>query len=83
MEEQLPWHRLFGLYWSDFFEGLPVVVEMEKDLSVKKQLLDVLIIRLEAALVDIPLPNGFDDLAAYNLISFKSHQQKFSSFALK
>ena len=45
MEEQRPWHRLFGLSWTDFFRGLPVTVEMEKDLSLKKQLLDILLIR--------------------------------------
>ena len=43
MEEQRPWHRLFGLTWMDFFTGQPVTVEMEKDLSLKKQLLDVLL----------------------------------------
>src|SRR5438128_122138 len=41
MEEQRPWHRLFGLTWTDFFTGQPVTVELEKDLSLKKQLLDV------------------------------------------
>ena len=39
MNEQQPWHRLFGLSWTDFFRGLPVTVDPEKDLSVKKQLL--------------------------------------------
>ena len=43
MEEQRHWHRLFGMSWTDTFAGLPVLVEMEKDLSQKQQLLDVAI----------------------------------------
>jgi hypothetical protein len=38
---QMNWHRQFGLLLSDFFTGSPFVVELEKDLSLKKQLLDV------------------------------------------
>ncbi len=49
MEPQRPWHRLFGLSLVDFFRGMPVTVELEKDLSLKQQLLDVVIIRREAA----------------------------------
>ena len=35
------WHRVFGLILTDFFAGTPFIVELEKDLSAKKQLLDV------------------------------------------
>jgi hypothetical protein len=83
MSEQRPWHRLFALSWVDFFRGLPVTVEPEKDLSVKKQLLDVLVIRKETATLDCRLPDGFEGLAAYNLITFKSHQEKLSDWTLK
>jgi hypothetical protein len=75
MEEQRPWHRLFGLTWMDFFTGQPVTVELEKDLSLKKQLLDVLLIRKEAEILSCRLPDGFEDLAWYNLVTFKSHAQ--------
>jgi hypothetical protein len=34
------WHRLFGLLLTDFFTASPFIVELEKDLSLKKQLLD-------------------------------------------
>lgn len=37
------WYRLFGLALMDFFIGSPYVVELEKDLSVKCQLLDVMV----------------------------------------
>ena len=39
------WHRHFGLLLTDFFTGSPFVVELEKDLSLKKQLLNVVILR--------------------------------------
>src|ERR1700722_4896549 len=83
MDEQRPWHRLFGLTWMDFFTGLPVTVEMEKALSVKKQLLDVLLIRKEAEFLNCRLPDGFDNLASFNLVTFKSHMEKLSLWTLQ
>jgi hypothetical protein len=82
MAEQQPWYRMFGLAWMDFFTGQPVTVDIEKDLSLKKQLLDVLLIRKEGAILDCRLPDGFEDLAHYNLVSFKSHRQTLTLFAL-
>lgn len=32
----MKWHRHFGLLLTDFFTGSPFVVELEKDLSIKK-----------------------------------------------
>ena len=49
MSEPKPWHRLFGLSLVDFFRGMPVIIELEKDLSLKHQLLDVAIIVNDAA----------------------------------
>jgi hypothetical protein len=82
MDEQRPWHRMFALTWMDFFTGQPVSVEMEKDLSLKKQLLDVLLIRKEAGVLTCRLPDGFEDLAQFNLVTFKSHQEKLSLWTL-
>jgi hypothetical protein len=82
MDEQRPWHRYFALSWLDFFANQPVTVEPEKDLSVKKQLLDMLLFRKEAATLSCRLPDGFEDLATYNLATFKSHQEKLSVWAL-
>lgn len=83
MDEQRPWHRLFGLSWIDFFRGMPVTVESEKDLSVRKQLLDIVVIRKEPGALICRLPDGFENLASYNLISFKSHQEKLSAWTLE
>jgi hypothetical protein len=82
MEEQIPWHRLFGMSWMDFFRGLPVSVEMEKDLSLKVQLLDLVIIRKDAAVLPRRLPDGFEDLGPHNLLSFKSLQEPLDGWVL-
>ncbi len=37
MSEPTPWHRLFGFYLVDFFRDTSVTVELEKDLSLKRQ----------------------------------------------
>jgi hypothetical protein len=66
----------------DFFRGLPVTVEPERDLSVKKQLLDVLLLRKEGPL-NCRLPDGFENLAVYNLVTFKSLQEKLSAWKLE
>ena len=75
MNEPTPLHRLFGLSWIDFFHDTGVEVETELDLSLKKQLLDLVIIRKGLVQILRPLPDGFDDLGTYNLLTFKSYQE--------
>jgi hypothetical protein len=82
MDEQRPWHRYFALSWTDFFRGLPVTVGFEKDLAMKKQSLDVVLIRKEAGPLNCRLPDGFEELATHNLVSFKSYQEKLSGWTL-
>ena len=77
-----PWHRWFGLTWMDLFYQTPVVVEPEKDTSVQQQLLDVLVLRPGPMPADRPLPDGFGDMAAHNLITFKSHHEPMDEWAL-
>ena len=79
----MDWHRLFGLVLTDFFTGSPFVVELEKDLSLKKQLLDVIIIHKYPGIFTEPMPEGLEDLATHNLITFKSHQETLDDWALK
>jgi hypothetical protein len=66
------WHRLFGLLLTDFFAGSPFEVELEKDLSKKKQILDVVILRKRPGRFGRRLPDGFDELAPRNLLTFIS-----------
>src|SRR5437868_5137794 len=82
MSEPTSWHRLFGLSLVDFFRGMPVSVELEKDLSLKQQLLDVVLIRKAAGPLPCRLPDGFEDLAAHNLVTFKSYQEALDGWAL-
>jgi hypothetical protein len=82
MSEPRPLHRLFALSWIDFFEGTNVTVEPEKDLSVKSQFIDLVIIRKGRESIPKRLPDGFEDLAAHNLVTFKSHQEALDGWAL-
>ena len=67
----------------DHFAGSPFKVELEKDLSRKQQLLDVAIIRRGPGEMTRPLPDGLNDLAPHNLVTFKSHQEALDDWALK
>ncbi len=82
MSEQRPLHRLFGLSWTDFFQGTDVSVEPEMDLSLKQQFVDLVLIRKGSGPIPRPLPDGFEDLALHNLITFKSHREALDGWAL-
>jgi hypothetical protein len=82
-ESRRKWHRLLGLLLTDHLAGSPFTVELEKDLSQKQQLLDVVVIRRGPGEVTRPLPDGLDDLVAHNLITFKSHQDTLDDWSLK
>jgi hypothetical protein len=82
MSETRPLHRLFGLSRIDFFQGTPVAVETELDLSLKQQFIDLVLIRKGPGPLPRPLPDGFEDLAAHNLLTFKSHQEALDAWAL-
>ncbi len=73
----MQWHDLLGAVLIDFFDGSPYVVQTEVDLSLKKQFLDIVVIRKTEGEFHRPLPDGFAPLANHNLISFKSHQDTF------
>jgi hypothetical protein len=82
-QEQRDWHRLFGLILKDFFSGSPFHVETELDLSLKKQLLDVVVLRRSEGAFAGRLPDGLEGLAAHNLLTFKSYQEALDDWALK
>jgi hypothetical protein len=79
----MDWHRLFGQLLTDYFPGSPFRVDIERDLSLKQQFLDVIIIRRRKGRFSGLLPDGLDDLATHNLITFKSHQESLTDWALK
>ena len=82
MSDPRPLHRLFGLSWIDFFQGTAVTVETEIDLSIKQQFLDLVIIRKGMEPIVRTLPDGFDDLAAHKLLTFKSYQEALDGWTL-
>ena len=80
----IKWHRLFGLLLMDYLSDRGFSVELEKDLSLKQQFLDVVIIKQknkEAELLDIC--DGFDNLAEYNLLSYKSKREALNFWAIE
>jgi len=82
MSEPRPLHRLFGLSWIDFFQGTAVGVETEMDLSLKQQFIDLVLIHKGPGPIPWRLPDGFEDLAAHNLLTFKSHQEALDLWTL-
>jgi hypothetical protein len=81
--QQRDWDRLFGLILTDSFRGSPFHVELEKDLSLKRQLLDVVVLRRDGGEFRERRPDGLENLARHNLITFKSHQEALDDWALK
>lgn len=80
---QKNWHKLFGLLMQDFFTGTPCEVELERDLSVKSQFLDVIILHKPDVVLDRALPDGLEGhIVERNLITFKSHHQALDKGAL-
>ncbi len=77
------WHRLFGLVLCDLFAGSPWIVELEKDLSLKQQFLDVVIMRRGPGEFSGKLPDGLDNLADHNLLSYKSLHEPLDDWSLK
>ena len=76
------WHRLFGLAVTDFFADSPYVVELEKDLSLRQQFLDVVILKKQPGTFSGRLPDGLDNLAEHNLLSYKSFQEPLDDWTL-
>lgn len=57
---------------TDLFTYSPYSVELEKDLSLRQQFLDVVILKKHPGQYAGQLPDGLDDLAEHNLLSYKS-----------
>src|ERR1051325_5119375 len=77
------WHRLFGLLLTEHLAGSAYVVELEKDLSLRQQRLNIVIVRRGQGDPPRPLPDGLDSLVDHNLITFKSFREPLDDWALK
>jgi len=78
----IEWHRLLGLGLTDYFTDSGYEVKMEIDLSIKKQRLDILIVERELVKQLSELPDGLENMARYNLISYKSFRQVTDAWSL-
>ena len=76
------WHRLFGLGLKDLFTNTPFEVELEIDLSIKQQFLDVVVLRKKQGNFTEHLPDGLDNLAKYNLLTYKSFQESLDDWSI-
>ncbi len=81
----IPLHRIFGLTLADFFHDTSYEVEIEKDLSMMRQLLDAVVVERKPgeALEPEVVPDGLEDLSGHNLITFKSHRQSLDHWAVE
>src|SRR5262249_20671013 len=77
------WHRLFGLMLSTHVKGSSSRVETERDLSKRRQLLDVLVVRRGPGEPLWPMPDGLDDFVDHNLLTFKSFREALDDWTLK
>jgi len=79
----IQWHRLFGLTLMDLFTDSDYEVELEKELSLKKQYLDVVIIRKIAGKPLSEMPVGLEHLAKHNLLTYKSLHEPLDEWAIE
>lgn len=78
----MEWHRLFGLALTDYFTDSAYRVELEKDLSLKLQLLDVVIIEQNSGTPLQEPPDGLENLTRHNLLTYKSLREPLDGWAL-
>jgi len=73
ISSMVPWHRILGLALTDLFTGSPFEVEMEKDLSARKQLLDIAVVRKTGPVpASLILPDGLEGLSDFNLFTYNT-----------
>ena len=79
----IQWHRVFGLTLVDVLANSNYQVELEKELSLKKQYLDVAIIRRTSGILLTTIPVGLEQLAAHNLLTYKSLREPLDQWAIE
>lgn len=75
-------HRIFGLTLADFFLNTRYRVELEEDLSLQQQYVDVVIIEQTRGKPVVEFPDGLENLASHNLLTYKSPHQPLDAWAL-
>ena len=85
-EDFKQWHRLFGIALTDLFTDTPWHVELEKELALRSQILDIVIIERDDIAnqpLAIELPDGLNDLRKHNLLTYKSFRESLDAWALE
>ncbi len=80
---RIKWHRLFGVTLIDYFTHSNYEVELEKELSLKKQYLDIAIIKKRVGTPLKNMPVGLETLAEYNLMTYKSLHEPLDDWAIE
>ena len=78
MLRMVPWYRWFGLLLEDFFTGTAYGVQLEEELSLKRQFLDVLILRWGDGPEPESLPDGLEGLGEHNLVTSSPRQNPWT-----
>ena len=79
----IDWHRLFGIALILHFAEYPLMIELEKEMAIKRQILDVLIMKKGDGPLPARMPDGLEDLAPHNLLTYKSIREGLDDWALK
>ena len=77
------WHRLFGIAVTLHFKEYPLHIELEKEMAIKRQILDVLIMKKGDGPLPKRMPDGLEDLAQYNLLTYKSLREPLDDWVLQ
>jgi hypothetical protein len=80
--EKINWHRMFGLTLTDLFLNSEYEVILEKELTSKKQFLDIAIIRRTQGKPLTEYPDGLEELAEHNLITYKSMHEPLTPWVI-
>ncbi len=81
-KKTIKWHELMGLGLTDFFINSIYKVKTEQNMSVKPQYVDVLIISKSTGKPIKRLPDGFEFLRDYNIITYKSLNESLNQWAI-
>ncbi|NJO16880.1 MAG: hypothetical protein HC877_14400 [Thioploca sp.] len=80
---KINWHRLFGITLMDFVTDSNYHVELEHEVSLKKQYLDIVIIKQHPGRPLTPIPDGLEQLSQHNLLTYKSLREPLDEWAIE
>jgi len=86
-QDKTQWHRLLVLLMTPLFKILGYETKAEVDLSIKKQLIDLMVLKKDNEIDWSLLPKefweAFDNLKDYNLITFKTYSESLNRGAIE